>query len=179
MVHSQRLYQVPSISAATGNQELERVLEQSSETEDKDLNQSAKRGQYEFFTHQEKVQIGKLATEHGVAATIRHFSKEFPGRSLEQSSVQTWKMKYMYLQEIALRKRTGKDMVVKEIGAKKSGCPLLLGEELDKRVQAYLVSPCQNGAVINTAIRMACAEGVVKSYDNNLLECNGEHISLT
>lgn len=48
-------------------------------------------------------------------------------------------------------------------------------------MQAYfkLVFLRQNGAVVNTAITMACAEGVVKSYDRNLLECNGGHISLT
>ena len=73
-----------------------------------------------------------------MTAAIQHFFEEFPGHLLKESSVQTWKMKY--LQEITLRKRTGKDMVVKEIGAKKSGRPLLLGEDLDKRVQAYLVS---------------------------------------
>ena len=55
----------------------------------------------------------------------------------------------------------------------------MLGEELDKRVHAYLTSLRENGAVINTAITMACALGVVKSHDSNLLECNGGHISLT
>ena len=68
-------------------------------------------------------------------------------------------------------------MIVKEIGVKKSGHPLLLGEELDKRVQAYLISMPESGAVVNTAITIACAVGVVKSHDSNLLECNGGHIN--
>ena len=67
-------------------------------------------------------------------------------------------------------------MTVKEIADKKRGHPLLLGCELDKQVLAYLISLHENGAVINTTITMACAEGVVKS---NLLVCNGGHMLLT
>ena len=55
----------------------------------------------------------------------------------------------------------------------------MLEEELDKQVRAYIASLRENEAVINTAIVMACAQGVVKSYDSNLLECNEGHISLT
>ena len=35
------------------------------------------------------------------------------------------------------------------------------------------------GAVINSAIVMAVAEGIVKNHDSNLLKCNGGHILLT
>ena len=34
-------------------------------------------------------------------------------------------------------------------------------------------------AVVNTAIAIACAEGIVSSKDSNLLSCNGGHISLS
>ena len=47
------------------------------------------------------------------------------------------------------------------------------------RLQAYSVSLRQNGAVITTTITMACAKGVMKSYDSNILQCNGGHILLT
>ncbi len=85
----------------------------------------------------------------------------------------------MWKKEIASKKRAGEDVTVKKLTDKKKGRPLLLGCELNKQVQVYLTSLRENGAVINTAIAMACAEGVVKSYDSNLLECNGGHISLT
>ena len=53
----------------------------------------------------------------------------------------------------------------REMGAKISvHCLLLLAEELDKGVQAYLT----NESVIHSAVTMACAEGVVKSYDGSL-----------
>ena len=32
---------------------------------------------------------------------------------------------------------------------------------------------------LSTAIAIACAQGVIKAHDSNLLECNGGHISLT
>ena len=35
------------------------------------------------------------------------------------------------------------------------------------------------GAVINSGIVRAAAEGIVKNHDSNLLQCNGGHIILT
>ena len=61
----------------------------------------------------------------------------------------------------------------------KRGRPLLLGEELDKQVQAYLAELRSNGCPINTAIAIATAHGIVKDADNNLLSENGGHINLT
>ena len=60
-------------------------------------------------------------------------------------------------------KKAGEDMTVNELADKKRGRPLLLGCELDKQVQAYLILLRENGPVINTARTMACAEGVVKA----------------
>ena len=88
-----------------------------------------------------------------------------------------WKTKY--LQQVAARRRANEDTSVKELVNKKTGRPLMLGEDLDKQVQAYLKELRENGAVVNTAITIACARGVVKNVDSNLLECNGGHISLT
>ena len=48
-------------------------------------------------------------------------------------------------------KKAGEDMTVNEIADKKRGRPLLLGCELDKQVQAYLILLRENGPVINTA----------------------------
>ena len=45
-------------------------------------------------------------------------------------------------------------------------------------MQVYLVPLKTQGAVVNTAIAIGCAEGIVKSKDSNLLPSNGGHISL-
>ena len=70
-------------------------------------------------------------------------------------------------------------MTVKELPNKKLGRPLMLGEDLDKQVRAYLAALQENGAVVNTAITIASAKGVVKCFNSNLLDCNRGHISLT
>ena len=46
---------------------------------------------------------------------------------------------------------------------------LLLGKEPDKHVEVFLRQLRVNGVVINTAIVMATAEGVVHNKDSNLL----------
>lgn len=56
---------------------------------------------------------------------------------------------------------------------------LLLGEELDKQLRAYLTAVRSNGAIVNTVIDIGCGEGNVKSNDSNLLASNGRHIVLT
>ena len=103
--------------------------------------------------------------DNGVAATIRYFAQTFPG--LKESSIRTWRDTYR--SEIKKRRRCGEDIVtISELPEKKKGRPLL-GEELDQQVKAYLTSFRENGAVINTAIIIACAEGIVKSKEGTYL----------
>ena len=47
------------------------------------------------------------------------------------------------------------------------------------QVRAYLTSLRDHGAVVNTAIAISCAEGIVKNKDSNLLASNGGHIVLS
>ena len=44
-------------------------------------------------------------------------------------------MKEQVLARVSVEEETGKETTVKTVAIKKSGCPLLLGKELDKRVQ--------------------------------------------
>lgn len=48
------------------------------------------RGAYDVFTPEEKAKIAKCATE----IAIRKLSKQFPIRSLKESTVRTWMNKY-------------------------------------------------------------------------------------
>jgi hypothetical protein len=70
-------------------------------------------------------------------------------------------------------------MEVKKLESAKRGHPLLLGPQLDKEAQEYIINLREAGGVINSAIVMAAAEGIVKNFDSNLLECNGGHIVIT
>ena len=137
---------------------------------------SKKRESYAKYTVEQKAEIAKRASEHGIASTIRHFSKKYP--NLKESSIRTWKKSYTA--EIKRKRNAGEDNVcVNAIAEKKRGRPYLLGEDLDMQVRAYLVALRDNGAVGNSAVAIGCAEGIVKSVDSNLLSSNGGHITLT
>ena len=127
-----------------------------------------------MYTDKEKYKIGKRAAEMGVTSTLRYFEKEFVDRPLKESTVRTWATNYKI--ELALRSKFGKDMEITKLESAKRGPPLLLGKELDVQVQEYVKSLTENGSVVNSAIVMAGAEGIVKSYDSNLLKENGGHI---
>ena len=75
--------------------------------------------------------------------------------------------------------KTADGKPIDELEDKKRGPPLLLGKELDDQVKAYVLAMREKGAVINSAIVTACASGVVKKHDANLLKCNGGHIEFT
>lgn len=53
---------------------------------------------------------------------------------------------------------------------------MLLGDELDKKVQIVLR---ERGAVVNTTILLVCAEGIITNKDVSLLFSNSRHILLT
>ena len=135
------------------------------------------RGAYEKFSADEKATIGKRAAEHGVLATIRHFSKIYPDCPLKESTDRGWKNQYN--REVVRLKNSGKEVVVRELIDNKRGCPLLLGEEMDEQVRAYISELRANGCPINTAIVIATGQGIVKDYDSNLLSENGGHLCLT
>ena len=157
---------VPSTSITSANGEMRHVLQQT-----------PKRGTYAKLTADKKAEIRKRAAEHGVAATIRYYNKH--SIEVKESSVRTWRN--AYTSEIRKRWREGsEDVIVKKLPEKKRGRPFLLGEELEMQVRrAYLTALRANGAVVNTAIAIGCAEGIVKSNDSNLLASNGGHIVLS
>ena len=68
---------------------------------------------------------------------------------------------------------------VEELPCKKTGRPLLIGEELDAQVQQYVKESRKRGLPINTAVVVAAGLGVVTAHDANLLEENGGKIKLT
>lgn len=138
---------------------------------------SRSRGRYECFTEEEKALIGKRACEVGVTNAIRALSARYPEKKLKESSVRTWMNKYK--KELVARKKSGKSMDIVRLERKKMGRPLLLNEKLDQEVQAYLRALREKGAVVNSAIVIACAEGVVKNVDSNLLLINGGYVSFS
>jgi len=73
-----------------------------------------------------------------------------------------------------MRKRI--NFEIKRFSSKKQGRPLMLKEELEIQVQAFLKELHSNASVVNTAITMAAAEGIVQNRDSNLLVKTGGNI---
>ena len=91
------------------------------------------RGEYGFFTPEEKARIARCAMESGVTRAMRNLLNEFPGCSLKkESSVRLWMNKYK--DHLKRNKVSGEQQPI-TIANKKRGRPLLLGEELDKQVK--------------------------------------------
>ena len=62
---------------------------------------------------------------------------------------------------------------------KKRGRPLMIGEDLDKQVQAYITELQKAHATVNTTIVTSAGEGIVKAFDVSLLSNNCDTIELT
>ena len=139
---------------------------------------SKRRGSYSKFSPEQQAEIGKYASLNGNQAAIRHFSKQL-GIELKVTSVQTWKTKYVA--ELNRKRKAGEtdDLTVKALPVKKLGRPLLLGENLDSQVKAYIQALREEGGVVTTSITMAAATAIVRKADRNLLGENGGPITIT
>ena len=77
-----------------------------------------------------------------------------------------------------LRQDRKDNQKVEALPSKRRGRPFLLREEVEMQIRAYLKDLHANGAVVNTAIAIGCAEGFIRNKDSNLLTANGGHIAL-
>lgn len=77
-----------------------------------------------------------------------------------------------------LQIQAGKIVTVTSLPTKPQGRPLLLGQELDKAVQDYIEALRIAGGVVNTAIIMAAANGIISAKDVTLLTSHGGNIEI-
>ena len=138
LIHKER----SSISAV--NTEIAAVLQPSA------ASAKAIRGTYLKISAEKKAGIGERTAEHGVLAMVRYYVTKLPV-PLKESSVRTWKN--AYTAQLHRLRLDGKDNPkVEAFPSKRRSRPFLLGEEVE--MQALRV----NGAVVNTAIGIGCAE---------------------
>ena len=109
------------------------------------------------FTYEQQATIGHYAAERGTVNAIRHFKGDFPKDSLKESTIHGWKNTVpAYLQELQSRRREGKDRMIKELPKRKTGCPLMMGEDLDRQVQKYLRDLGKTGGGVNKELACYC-----------------------
>jgi len=117
-----------------------------------------------------------------VAKAARYFSQLLDRKVLESTMR---RLKSEYIQRVkAIAATSGDDsenaaLVVKALPTKTQGRPLLLGQELDKDVKDYISAMRTVGGVVNMAIVMAAAEGIISARNVTKLSSHGGHIHIT
>ena len=135
--------QIPSDTIRSINQE---VKERLVHVKSRNINC---RGPYQKISPEDKVAIGRYASEHSITSACRHFK----GKSLKESTVRDW-MK-LYRKELKNKSKLAKvgELVrVEAIPAKKHGNPPLLGEKLDVYLQSYLKAMRSRGAPVGSSV---------------------------
>ena len=125
------------------------------------------------LTPEQEAKITKYATQCGntVATCTRHFCKEFP--TLGESTVRVFKRQYQ--EEM---KKRAPEQEISYLPKKKWRRPLIL-QELDDKVQKYVMSLRRARIPVSAQIVMTAAKGTVKEMDRTLLTENGGHIHLS
>ena len=95
---------------------------------------SSQCGQYNCFT---RAVIGEYSTHHGPTKTAKRFTRIFKTQ-INESIVRS--IEKAYRKEVSRKRKIEDDTKVSELPTKKRGRPLLLGEKIDKKVQAYIES---------------------------------------
>ena len=137
----------------------------SSSAKDDGSGQRSRRS-YMKFTPEQKAQVARYALESGNKRAIVKYSKQW-GVDLKESTVRTWKTKYT---ECLRKRKPTEPLPIKALPVRKQGRPLLLGDELDTAVQAYVESIRKLGGVVNTVIVLGGAEAIIADRDRTLLD---------
>ena len=96
--------------------------------------------------------------------------------SVSESTVKS--IKSHYKDELRKQRAGTGSSVVKSLPEKKCGRRLLLGDELDKKLQLYLRRIREDGGPVTAGIAIAAARGLLMAEHKNRLFENGGHIKL-
>ncbi len=157
------------------NREVERELAASGSQKKK------KRGPYQKFSPSERAQIGKHAALHGATSASRHFSRKLR-KSVSRGTAISLKNEYQG--EVARRYHDddnddNEPGSITELQPKKRGRKLLLGDNLDAKVQLYLRKVREGGGAVSGRIAIAAARGILRRCNQSMLADNGGPIHLT
>ena len=133
-----------------------------------------KRGPYIKLSPKDKALIANYAVTHGTSAAIRHFQSEFP--NLKWTTVNDWKT--AMTKKMKQAHGSGEFEPITRLEGKKTGRSSTLSDDLTKELKQYIEAIREGGGVINTAIVIAAATGMLQKRDPSSLASNGGHIAL-
>ena len=128
------------------------------------------RKKYAKWTPQQRAEIGRYASTHGVTAAVRHYQGKYP--QLKKQTVFEFKASYE-----KQRKDTGKE--VHKLATKKRGRPKLLPEKVMEKTVTLIKALRLKGAPANVNVINAVAKGIVIANDRTLLIEHGGYLSFS
>ena len=137
-----------------------------------------KRGHYDFLSDENKAKVAKMLYS---TVLLHHCDilKERP--NLKESTVRGWESKHMH--SVAQGKSdTDKSNFVSTFAAKKKkkhGGLSLLEEDVESQVREFIRESRASAYVVNTAVIIGAATGIVKAKDANILIENGGYLDLS
>ena len=117
---------IPAQAIAEANREVQEATSIGSKR--------TERGPYKQYSASVRAKIGKHASHHGVAAAARYFSKKL-NCHVSKTTVQSTRSSYT---EGVWKQRVKDEGDIVALPLRKCGRPLLLGQQLDTKVQLYL-----------------------------------------
>ena len=90
------------------------------------------------YSDTERARIGNYAHKYGIAAAAKHYTREL------KLTVTETTVRDVYRQNFKLRRQCGINDPIRTLPEKKRGRPLLLGKDLDKKLQLYVVKQCSS-----------------------------------
>ena len=127
---------------------------------------------YSSYSAEDRACIGRYAAEHGPTKASRHFT-------VPESMARL--LKKQYLSELNSRRQNSVEGIpeVTSLPTKARGRPLLFGSTLDVQFKEYISALRAASGVVNTAIVLAAAEGMVAAADCSLLRQHDGSLVLT
>ena len=111
------------------------IAEANKRVQEEVTRQAGKRGLYAKPSSSQHCEIAKYASQHGTAESARHFLKKLDKR-VSESTVKL--IKKVYIEALRKRARTDDDQEMGVLPSKKQGRKVLLGQDLDQKVQSDL-----------------------------------------
>eukprot|EP00058_Branchiostoma_floridae_P006720 XP_002592208.1 hypothetical protein BRAFLDRAFT_84636 [Branchiostoma floridae] len=151
------------LDIAAANREVEKAV--------KNASRKRKREGNNHYSPEIRAKMAKLCIEVGPKKAARKMTQEL-GREINESTVRS--IKKAFQKEIA---RQGTNDIA-SFPHKNVGRPLMLGD-IDEVVQVFVRSTRDAGGVVNRAVIMSTAKGIIMRRDRSLLKEYGGHIEIT
>ena len=162
---------VPSLMPEALREANKRVASIATGTEEAGPPPKRTKKTYSSYSAEDRARIGRYAAEHGPTKASRHFT-------VPESTAHL--LKKQYLAELNDRHQNSAMIPeVTRLTTKPRGHPLLLGSTLDDQVKEYITALRATAGVVNTAMVLAAAEGIVSATERSLLRQHGGSLVLT